>query len=95
MLEPDFFEHAKKYLSEPSLTYWSAPAIRLDIGQFSSPQDLIEHIKRRRENPFEVLELFGFEQPAVKAWSFDNVKVYSGFKTISACQEYSNDRLRE
>lgn len=95
MMEPNFFEHARRYLTEPTLSYWPSIPIQLDISQFSSPELLIENIKLRSDDPFEILELHGFEEANVGQWKFQDIEVYKGYKIVPLCKWYTSDVIRK
>ncbi|GJN91941.1 hypothetical protein Rhopal_004966-T1 [Rhodotorula paludigena] len=93
LLETRFFEHAVRYLPADVAAEWSANRSQLSLADFSSLSDVFEHVKSLPKEA-GVIELVGWEELKVAAWSLDTVEgVEADYKTVSACENFHIDHM--
>lgn len=82
-----------RYLPADAAAEWSANRSQLSLADFSSLSDVFEHVKSLPKEA-GVIELVGWEEPEVAAWSLDTVEgVEADYKTVSACENFHIDHM--
>ncbi|GAA5985656.1 hypothetical protein JCM10908_007059 [Rhodotorula pacifica] len=95
LVEADFFEHARRYLSDPELRSWQDRTVTVDLSEFASLDQLVSHLGSLNvpRSQGYVVEVVGYDVSGSVAstWDLQSPSVQhlsEVWRTVPLCERF-------